>query len=203
MKNYERPTVIMADDLAEGVYMLSGDNMVTLEEVFEPITDPDGAEVAETEPDTGLEASVGGTETGVDGEITETPADTDAESAEGSEPAETETAQTTDTVDTADTAGETTDTETVAETGDMQGSMLINCDSKYMNGVWQGTKEGAWGGIKLGCKDVLGCTGCPADNGDGCGLQKTDSDQYFKMIGTLMPAWEASGKGPNDDPYGI
>lgn len=208
MKNYERPTVIAALETAEGVYMLSGDNMVTLEEVFEPITDPDGAqtEVADAEtPADGLETSVGGTqtETGVEGEITETPADGETEAGEVTQPAEPEEAGT-QAAEPEETAPEAVESgEEAAETGEMQGSLLINCDSRYMNGVWQGTKEGAWGGIKLGCKELLGCTGCPADNGDGCGLQKTDSDQYFKMIGTLMPAWEASGKGPNDDPYGI
>lgn len=200
MKNYERPTVIKAGELAEGVYMLSGDNMVTLEEVFEPVTDTDteaADEVAaETETADGLENSVGGTEPEVDGEITEMPADNSTETVESSEPSD-ESAQ------MADTAGEADDTVEAAETGEVQVSVVINCDSKYMNGIWQGAKEGAWGGVTLGCKEVFGCTGCPADNGDGCGLQNADSSQYFQLSGTLMPAWEASGKGPNDDPYGI
>jgi hypothetical protein len=86
----------------------------------------------------------------------------------------------------------------------MQGSRLVTCDSKYMNGVWQGAKEGAWGGIHLGAKDVFGCKGCPADKGDGCGLQDANADsRYWRSVGTLMPSWEASGKLPTDSPYGI
>ena len=91
----------------------------------------------------------------------------------------------------------------LAEDAQMQASARITCESRYMNGVWQGAREGAWGGMKLGCREVLGCTGCPADTGDGCGLQKSGSNRYFNMIGSLKPRWEASGKGPNDDPYGI
>ena len=82
--------------------------------------------------------------------------------------------------------------------------MVINCDSKYMNGVWQGTKDGSWGGMQLGCKDVLGCKGCPADKVNGCGLQDANAvNLYFRKMGTLMPEWEASGKLPTDRPYGV
>ena len=215
MKKYERPAVIIAEEPAEGVYMLSGGEAYSLRDTVEPVVAPDeyAQDVAVEEAvEGGIENSVGGEpETGVEGEITEpeaageTPEDSGTddvppaempEEAAGTEPEAGEQ-------DNPDPDKEVPEEEGVAEDVQLQASARINCESRYMDGVWQGAKEGAWGSMRLGCKEVLGCTGCPADNGDGCGLQKPGSNRYFNMIGSLKPRWEASGKGPNDDPYGI
>lgn len=218
MKNYERPTVIMAGELAEGVYMLSGDGQAfSLRDTVEPVTEPYeyAQDVAQSEAAAGgIENSVGGEpETGVEGEITEPEAGADGEIPEGETPDPDETGADGDADATPETDAEAgaggkpdkdvedPDSEDVGVDAEMKGSARITCESRYMNGVWQGAKEGAWGSLKLGCKEVLGCTGCPADNRDGCGLLKPGSSRYFNMIGSLKPGWEASGKGPDDDPY--
>ena len=212
MKTYIRPEIVVADQLAEGIYMMSGDNPVTLSEALDAAIeggediennaadDMTGAEIAEG-PDGDILAGEG-----VLGE-NET-ADTESEIPSDLTP---DTAG--DTIDT-DTAGANTDTAVsaatedaagdVTESGEMQGSMRISCDSKYMDGVWQGPKNGAWGDLKLGCKEVWGCKDCPADKGNGCGLQDSNAASlYFHKMGSLMPGWEASGKLPTDSPYGF
>lgn len=206
MKKYERPLILAAAQLSEGVYMLSGGEQYTAGEVLEAATDPN------TEP------AQGDATAGVEGSVGETPeTDTAGEGENGSETAEmpqTESAETPETA--AETTGSTPETTESAETaadvpaadteevGDMQGSMLINCDSRYMNGVWQAPSAGPWGELRKGCQEVLGCSGCPADKGDGCGLQDAGAgSRYFRQIGSLKPGWEASGKLPTDSPYGI
>ncbi len=223
MKNYERPAVVMAEEPAEGVYMFSSGETFSLRDTVEPVTDPYeyAQDVAAAENAAGgAQGSVGGEpETDVEGDIAEseipeeTPEDVpeDAGTEADAQPEETP-GEVPDAVPDDPDAGaaakpdpdaEEPENDGLAEDAQMQASARITCESRYMNGVWQGAREGAWGGMKLGCREVLGCTGCPADTGDGCGLQKSGSNRYFNMIGSLKPRWEASGKGPNDDPYGI
>lgn len=227
MKNYVRPVIVAADQLAEGVYMsLSGETEpVALDEALSAATGEGGKpENAQADDMTGgAEQSVGGTETQTDtasdnGADSESEADT-TDTANAADTADAGKADTTDDAGQADAADAPeaqaeTETESDADTdsaddaidesGDMQGSAMVTCDSQYMSGVWQGAKEGSWGGVKLGCKEVLGCQGCPADKGDGCGLQDANAaSRYLHSMGTLMPEWEASGKLPADSPYGI
>lgn len=210
MKNYERPMLLTADQLSEGVYMLSGGEQYTAGEVLEAATETN----TETVPAGagGLEGSVGETP-----EPSEPSGGTDPGSSEPTGEGAPETAGAPASEGEAAAAPETDTpaaeaTEPVAEsastgaeeTGEMQGSMLINCDSRYMNGVWQAPNAGPWGELRKGCQEVLGCSGCPADKGDGCGLQDVGAaGRYFRQIGSLKPGWEASGKLPTDSPYGI
>lgn len=222
MKNYERPTVVTAGELAEGVYMISGaGETVSLSEAMEPVTDTPGySEKVALEEATagGIEDSVGEApgDASVEGDITEAPGEVETpEDVDAEYGVDADTGAGTDAdVDNADADGDgkpdkdTDDPEddlenASEESGGMQASARIRCESRYMNGVWQGTRQGAWGGMKLGCKELLGCSGCPADNRDGCGLQKPNFSRYYGVIGSLKPEWEAAGKGPDDDPYGI
>ncbi len=210
MKKYVRPVIVAADLLAEGVYLLSGESEpVALGEALNAATGADGKPENTEAADmtNGAENSIGGTEPQPEGVGTDN--ETGSEGTEG-----TDTTDTTDTADTTEVASsnETQDTDADQDTaddvvedgGELQGSSLVTCDSKYMSGVWQAPKEGSWGGMQLGCKEVLGCKGCPADKGDGCGLQDANADsRYFRSVGALMPEWEASGKLPADSPYGI
>ena len=203
MKNYARPVIEIADQLAEGVYMsMSGDtpNPVDLEDAVdaamggEAIEDTDPADLMNTET-----ASGASTQNGAPGSEQDFIPDTVG----GSDANEVAAVSLTDDQEP---ANDSTNTEEVLTENPIgtESSMVINCDSKYMNGVWQEPKEGSWGGQQLGCKDVWGCTGCPADKINGCGLQDANAvNLYFRKMGTLMPEWEASGKLPTDRPYGV
>lgn len=193
MKKYESPAIVIADQLAEGVYMLSGDQPVELQEALDAANGEEEIEnTVAADLTSGLEASVGGDQnlTGnVEGNSTEVASNVTAE------------------INGTDVSAQTAYTPAVAsaeETGEVQSSLLINCDSKYMNGVWQAPSAGPWGDVKRGCQEVLGCHGCPANKSDGCALQDPGTgNTFFRMIGTLMPEWEASGKMPTDSPYGV
>lgn len=195
MKNYIRPAIEITDRLAEGVYMLSGSQEVSVNEALNAATGEEQIEADTNAADltTVADNSAGDTES--EGSTLENgPATAET-------PASTETQETQDT--STDTDTDATD-NVVVESAEMQNSARVTCDSKYMDGTWQGTKEGSWGGLKLGCKEVLGCKDCPADKGNGCGLQDANAASlYFQEIGMLMPGWEASGKLPTDSPYGI
>ena len=227
MKNYARPVIEVDEQLAEGVYLsLSGDaQLVAINEALDAATgeveiagntnaanltliagDSNGSGGSTEGLNTGGSAndvSATGEGSGTQDTGSMTGSDTNM-AASGTETPNTQDTmsnmESTNTQDTASAGGEEVGEENLG----LPGSMLINCDSKYMNGVWQGPKEGSWGGMKLGCKDVLGCKDCPADKGNGCGLQDANAvSLYFRKIGTLMPGWEASGKMPTDSPYGI
>lgn len=191
MKNYTRPVIVVADQLAEGVYMsLSGDNQVAFTNAVdaasgsgETIDNTNAADLT-----TGAENSVGGT----DGDVPETSSDTSQDTLEGSDTTET----------TGDQTGE--GDSTGDPVGDMQPAMTIKCESKYMEGIWQGAHQGATGETVPTNKGEFGCSDCPADKGDGCGLQDPDAASvYFNDIGRLKPGWEQLGKLPDDNPYGL
>lgn len=232
MKNYARPTIEIAQHLSEGVYLsLSGDTQVGLQEALEAangeaedleVNAADITGAAETqEPADEAEGTPENAETeadlpetnpteGVDADSPETDltegSDADASDLPESESMDTSDDQQTDTQETdVQETGEQSDENAASEDSiGMAGAGLITCDSDYMNGVWQAGKEGAWGSAQLGCKEVWGCTGCPADKGNGCGLQDPNAvSLYFRKIGTLKPTWETSGKLPTDNPYGI
>lgn len=208
MKNYIRPVIEVADQLAEGVYMSSGDSPdpATVGEVMAAAVD--GAdefsnnEAGDITGENGTDSSAGDIVAGEgiqgDNGTPDTPADITPDTVEDSTVIETANSSNPD-----ETPSDSPDSG-IQESAETLGSMLISCDSKYMNGVWQGPREGSWGGQKLGCKEVWGCQDCPADKGNGCGLQDTNAASlYFHKIGTLMPGWEASGKLPTDSPYGF
>lgn len=185
MKNYTRPVIVVADQLAEGVYMsLSGDNQVAFTNAVdaasgsgETIDNTNAADLT-----TGAENSVGGTEE----------SDTSSDTTQDSSTNETQGDQTGE----GDSTGE--------PVGDMQSSVSIKCESKYMEGIWQGAHQGATGETVPTNKGEFGCSDCPADKGDGCGLQDPDAASvYFNDIGRLKPGWEQLGKLPDDNPYGL
>lgn len=77
------------------------------------------------------------------------------------------------------------------------------CDSKYMNGIWQKPDYSAPDGVNSGYKVVFGCIGCPANTATGCGLDShyEDSGQsgsYDVDKGNRKPTWEKKGYGPTD-----
>lgn len=77
------------------------------------------------------------------------------------------------------------------------------CDSIYMNGVWQGPDYSDWAGTERGYKQQFGCLGCPANTHNGCGLLShyQDSNQagsYDTDKGNRKPNWEKKGYGPDD-----
>lgn len=191
MKQYESPAIVIADQLAEGVYMLSGDQPVELQEALDAAS---GEEEIENTVAADLTMVFDAASGDVEGAIAELPESnaTDVEGTLG------ENAQFQAQEAAASTASY------AEETGEMQASLLINCDSRYMNGVWQAPSAGPWGDVKRGCQEVLGCHGCPANKSDGCALQDPGTgNTFFRMIGSLMPEWEATGKLPTDSPYGI
>lgn len=220
MKNYIRPVIEVADQLAEGVYMMSGDNPVALSDAMDAAInggediinnnaeDMTGGENAENPAE---DLVIGENEQGEGGE-SELPEDIVPDTVEDPvNPENLEDPENSEAEEIANASGtlptSLTDEQAengIVESGDVKASMRISCDSKYMNGVWQGAKNGAWGDLKLGCKDVWGCKDCPADKGNGCGLQDSNAvSLYFHKTGSLMPGWEASGKLPTDSPYGF
>lgn len=77
------------------------------------------------------------------------------------------------------------------------------CDSKYMKGVWQAPDYSDWGGKTRGYKQQFACLGCPANTGNGCGLQthyveSGNASSYDVDDGNRKPSWEKKGYGPND-----
>lgn len=77
------------------------------------------------------------------------------------------------------------------------------CDSKYMKGKWQAPDYSDWGGKDRGYKQQFACLGCPANTGNGCGLQthyidSGEAESYNVDNGNRMPSWEKKGYGPND-----
>lgn len=215
MKNYIRPVIEVADQLAEGVYMLSGD--------AEPVALSDALDAAingdeDIENNDAGDLTGGNTETA---DATDTTGTTSGDivsgggvqGGDGTTETLTDQVEESAVIETANASGSTeTPNETSSESQDtgvqedvqFQNSMLITCDSEYMNGVWQGAREGAWGDMKLGCKEVWGCKECPADKGNGCGLQDANAvSLYFHKSGSLKPGWEAAGKLPTDSPYGF
>lgn len=77
------------------------------------------------------------------------------------------------------------------------------CDSKYMNGTWQGPDYSQWNGTTRGYRQQFGCLGCPAYRYNGCGMQSDYVDSgnagsYDTDNGNRMPSWERKGYGPDD-----
>ena len=212
MKNYARPTIEIAQQLSEGVYLsLSGGTQVDFQDLGDAekvnAADITGAEtqdaansIGET-PDTGN----GSSETPDNGETgAETP-DTDQTGIEGTDAdGQTESDEDGEQDDLQGIDAQSDENVVDEYSSDLVGSGLVTCDSDYMNGVWQGVKEGSLGGEQMGNKEYWGCYGCPANKGNGCGLQDTDAvSRYFRYVGLLKPEWEASGKLPTSNPYGI
>lgn len=84
--------------------------------------------------------------------------------------------------------------------GSKAGSSAPKCDSKYMNGNWQG--QGTWSN-EVTYKDWYGCIGCPANTANGCGLNSHYADSNYSETydvdaGKRKPAWEWNGYKPND-----
>lgn len=80
----------------------------------------------------------------------------------------------------------------------------IKCDSIYMNGVWQAPDYSSWNGTTRGYKQQFGCLGCPANTGNGCGLQthyidSGNADSYNVDNGNRKPSWEKKGYNPDDE----
>lgn len=209
MRKYVKPMIVVAAQAAEGVYMLSGGEPVTLEEALHPEEELDTT-IAEG-PVAG-ENSVGEapqTENAEESEISieevadEAPADAQVELTET--PADSVTEETTPAAETVtEDAGEPAVAETVAEDAALQAASYVHCDSKYMNGIWQRAQGGSWGNTKPTNKEMLGCTGCAADTGNGCGLLEPNADErYWRESGSLRPDWETAGKLPEDTPFGI
>lgn len=78
------------------------------------------------------------------------------------------------------------------------------CDSRYMGGSWQAGDYSTWApGEQRGYKQQYGCNGCPANTGNGCGLdthypESGYAGSYDDDAGKRMPSWEWEGHGPND-----
>ena len=77
------------------------------------------------------------------------------------------------------------------------------CDSQYMLGVWQAPDYSDWGGETRGYKRQFGCLGCPANTGNGCGMQthyieSGEAASYDVDNGNRKPSWEKKGYGPED-----
>lgn len=77
------------------------------------------------------------------------------------------------------------------------------CDSVYMLGVWQAPDYSDWNGGTRGYKQQFGCLGCPANTGNGCGLQthyiqSGQAASYDVDNGNRKPSWEKKGYGPED-----
>ncbi len=90
-----------------------------------------------------------------------------------------------------------------AASGDAASSGGPECDSIYMNGVWQGQDHSAWNGAERGYKQQFGCLGCPANTDTGCGLrshyvESGEADSYDVDKGNRKPEWERRGYGPDD-----
>ena len=86
-------------------------------------------------------------------------------------------------------------------------TVVKECDSIYMKGVWQGQDTSSWwkDGVEYprGYKQQFGCNGCPAHTDNGCGLADhyEDSDKaasYGTDAGSRKPTWEKKGYGPDD-----
>jgi hypothetical protein len=79
----------------------------------------------------------------------------------------------------------------------------IQCDSVYMNGVWQAPDYSDWAGGTRGYKQQFGCLGCPANTSNGCGLQthyeqSGNASSYDTDNGNRKPSWEKKGYKPDD-----
>ncbi len=77
------------------------------------------------------------------------------------------------------------------------------CDSVYMKGVWQAPDYSDWGGTTRGYKQQFACLGCPANTGNGCGLEthyveSGNASSYDVDNGNRKPSWEKKGYGPDD-----
>lgn len=84
-----------------------------------------------------------------------------------------------------------------AASGDYS-SGAAKCDSIYMKGVWE---KGDYSSKNV--KANLGCNGCPAYTGSGCGLtshyvESGYASSYDVDNGNRKPSWESSGKSPED-----
>lgn len=204
MKKYTRPVVEVAEQLAEGVYMLSGDNEVDLAQVLdaastEKTADQNSNASDMTDPVKEATDSVSGSAIQEGGAATATPgAVTVTEGA-----LQTSESSNDSQNDDADQDTES-DADLMVEDVTLQRAMLVQCNSKYMDGNWQAPMTGSFGDGMKGCKEVLGCKGCPADKTYGCGLQEPNADSlYYHDLGSLMPEWEATGKTPSSNPYGF
>jgi len=69
-----------------------------------------------------------------------------------------------------------------------------DCDSEYMNGVWQAPDYSTW---PTTVKQRYGCLGCPAYTWSGCGVatgnhydQSGNSGSYDTDTGSRKPEWE-------------
>lgn len=87
-----------------------------------------------------------------------------------------------------------------AASGDVFGG-TAKCDSIYMKGTWE---KGDF--TSKGIKANQGCVGCPAYTGTGCGLNSHYVDSNFAASydvdnGNRKPAWESSGKKPEDNAW--
>ena len=204
MRKYTRPVVEVAEQLAEGVYMLSGDNEVDLAQVLdaastEKTADQNSNASDMTDPVKEATDSVSGSAIQEGGAATATPgAVTVTEGALQTSESSNDSQN--------DDAGQDTesDADLMVEDVTLQRAMLVQCNSKYMDGNWQAPMTGSFGDGMKGCKEVLGCKGCPADKTYGCGLQEPNADSlYYHDLGSLMPKWEATGKTPSSNPYGF
>lgn len=79
----------------------------------------------------------------------------------------------------------------------------VKCDSIYMKGVWQAPDYSDWAGGTRGYKQQFACLGCPANTGNGCGLQthyvdSGNASSYDVDNGNRKPSWEKKGYGPDD-----
>lgn len=83
-------------------------------------------------------------------------------------------------------------------------TVVLDCDSVYMQGVWQGPDYSSWNGGTRGYKQQFGCLGCPAYTYNSCGLQShyenaNKANSYDVDKGNRMPSWEKKGYGPDDN----
>lgn len=204
MKKYTRPVVEVAEQLAEGVYMLSGDNEVDLAQVLdaasmEKTADQNSNASDMTNPVTEATDGVSGSAIQEGGAAAATPGAVTAAEGELQASGSSDDPQNDDTDENTDH-----DAGLMNEDGTLQRAMLVQCNSKYMDGNWQAPMTGSFGDGMKGCKEVLGCKGCPADKTYGCGLQEPNADSlYYHDLGSLMPEWEATGKTPSSNPYGF
>lgn len=70
------------------------------------------------------------------------------------------------------------------------------CGSKYLMGNW----IKPWGTSNGTIKQVRGCEGCSADDGNKCKIAVGDTSQ-LNANGDFRPTWERDGKKPDDSPW--
>lgn len=215
MKNYERPLVLVTDELAEGIYMSSGGEIPltkegiqsALEYQEEKALGENGAQEGVTSPSAILGDTDQNNGANTDQNGDNQPADEPPETTETPETTPDLPEENGDQGENAASADNSEDplveetTEGVASGEVPANSNGLGCQSIYMRGVWQDRMvESGYASQGISFKDKFGCAGCSKSRPDGCQLISdyiaTGHGATFRNEDEMMrmkPSWEQEG----------